>query len=898
MGKRLILACVLCFLLAGCGSGNNSPDPGSDQKRFLPEELRDPVAPEGIDSELFDRLVSELQRVVLEEMRNGSATAQDEMSAVQLNWMDESSSLRFRHRMRGDYDNNGEVNISDITPIAQYFGQSGPFDEDSPQAVVDGDGNGEINIADVTPIGVNFGRLITGYQIFTSNDLDEFELPAIQLPAVQSLALSDGDETEAGLVIFNVEVFPDSPGHFFWVRPSDGEELGVASNIAGPGKPPEAVLSVRPWIGEPHGADFNGGSSTSPLGLLLSYEFDVDDDGVFDISGPDPTVSSPLPGLGNYVARMRVTDENGTMASVRRQYSIMEIQGGVGEMGMYGGEMMLGDVKLSARPGALLGDVNIMVEETSLPDGLPDSFTTGGPACRVELSDEDLLNAPLLLELPYDDSGFGDEETIGVLYFDEQSGWLPTTLIHRDVELNRIQVDTRRFGTFVVGWFDPSLIIGILQSSLPFDPELHGWNINNFGNYFAPGGNCLGMSGYCQWFYTEGPPQILNGKYSSAGGNPVSIAHLTSARSHLAQSQAWAFNYWDGQMASDEALVGLMMKIYLSVFEDPLILLLGVNGSGRHACVFYDYDDTGFTFYDVNSKDNEQFLPFDGNTGFGTYGSYNSFGFVGMASLGRAEDFNHLTTEAENGFILSQDIQLTSPGQGQVVSGGSVNVTGNLLSGLNGQSEVIAYVNGMLNTIPVDSGFFSGSVPISTGDNTIIIMAGTMSQSDFKRNGATVIRSVSGITSLNKVAFYNNWQLNDSDIDIYVLEPGGQAVWPGNKVSKNLLRMSMDNRTGYGPEVVSIQPDNDGQVLSGEYLVRVHYRGYNGDQSMPVVGRVTIVLNEGTQDVMQKVIPYVLQSPNPDNIAPDGEGPDWVDIASVDVENGVVTLLGPAAGMQ
>ena len=268
---------------------------------------------------------------------------------------------------------------------------------------------------------------------------------------------------------------------------------------------------------------------------------------------------------------------------------------------------------------------------------------------------------------------------------------------------------------------------------------------------------------------------------------------------------------------------------------------------------------------------------------------------VGLPSLGRAEDFNQLTDEAESGFALSQDIALTSPVPDQLVAGDTVSVTGNLLSGLNGQSEVIAYVNGVLYTLPVASGFFNGSVPVSTGENTIILMAGTMSQSDWKRNGATLVRNVSGIIALNKVAFYNCWAKNQSDLDLYVIEPQGEAVWSQRQRSKSLLSMVMDNESGYGPEAIMLKPDNDGQVLPGQYLVRVHYRADLGGftPTGPVVGRVTVVLNEGSEDMQLYAIPYELKVSNPDNISPDGEGDDWADIALIDVANGVVTPLTP-----
>jgi len=76
--------------------------------------------------------------------------------------------LAWTEKNIGDYDNNGEVTISDLTPIALLYGQQVATAQDPVWAgLVDGDGNGEINSADITPIGVNFGNQVAGYAVYT-----------------------------------------------------------------------------------------------------------------------------------------------------------------------------------------------------------------------------------------------------------------------------------------------------------------------------------------------------------------------------------------------------------------------------------------------------------------------------------------------------------------------------------------------------------------------------------------------------------------------------------------------------------------------------------------------------------------------------------------------------------
>jgi len=81
-----------------------------------------------------------------------------------------SADLRWTEKNIGDYDNNSEVNLADITPIGQLFRQSKATAADPIWVgMVDGDNNGVINLADITPVGANFGNKLSGYTLFTDN---------------------------------------------------------------------------------------------------------------------------------------------------------------------------------------------------------------------------------------------------------------------------------------------------------------------------------------------------------------------------------------------------------------------------------------------------------------------------------------------------------------------------------------------------------------------------------------------------------------------------------------------------------------------------------------------------------------------------------------------------------
>ena len=62
-----------------------------------------------------------------------------------------ASELKWGYYSNGDYDQNSEVNVADLTPLAIHFMESAlpfKFQPNTIQAVIDGDDNGEINLAD------------------------------------------------------------------------------------------------------------------------------------------------------------------------------------------------------------------------------------------------------------------------------------------------------------------------------------------------------------------------------------------------------------------------------------------------------------------------------------------------------------------------------------------------------------------------------------------------------------------------------------------------------------------------------------------------------------------------------------------------------------------------------
>jgi len=123
----------------------------------------------------FDEQVTDLQATV-----NGT-------------WVD----LTWSERNIGDYDNSGQVEIADITPIAIHYGagtETPPQALTPEEALADGSGNGEVGIEDITPIAISYGRRLDGYDVF-----------ALEIPSLST------DVTEDDFATASLFTDPDNP---------------------------------------------------------------------------------------------------------------------------------------------------------------------------------------------------------------------------------------------------------------------------------------------------------------------------------------------------------------------------------------------------------------------------------------------------------------------------------------------------------------------------------------------------------------------------------------------------------------------------------------------------------------------------------------------------------------
>ena len=252
-----VVTCTFALVLSTCGGHQRVAPPFQPvTDASLDDALTELDAypcPDGVDAELFAELKDALAAGLTTNNQKPTTArfacappAGDENRVTDLAITDNGGgnyTLSWHYRNLGDYDQNGTVGISDITPIAMHYSETydREMEPDCLLAVIDGSANSVIEIADITPIAMNYGVSCAGYRVQGQTAPGSWtDIYSVQF------SLS---HTEAGRLQFSYDL--GAPARdFYRVVPYDASGLeGIRSTVA-----PETASQPPNILGlSPHG---------------------------------------------------------------------------------------------------------------------------------------------------------------------------------------------------------------------------------------------------------------------------------------------------------------------------------------------------------------------------------------------------------------------------------------------------------------------------------------------------------------------------------------------------------------------------------------------------------------------------------------------------------------------
>jgi hypothetical protein len=344
------------LLLASCSSASrlglshNGTDSGTAPLLSDTAELPEPARLEGL-------LLAELQRLGKSSERSAQVAVgmggtvfnlQAHLIDADENDEGESVNLSWSYRNDGDYDQNGQVTVSDLTPLAQFWQKQAIYDDPAihggidywpsgqpladgavaPGALpaagsgadnwriaqVDGDSNGLVSLSDITPIAIAFGASVTSYEILRREEGTE------EYSTLASLELPSAGAGRPLTLVYNDPLNVEDRGRLweYVVQPFDGisSESGPQSNAAlavfgDDNIYPLAQMLADPTEGTiPLTVQFSALTEAAPLGSIINHEWDLDGDGNYELeTGTDTLAEYTYDHSGVYIARLRATDD-------------------------------------------------------------------------------------------------------------------------------------------------------------------------------------------------------------------------------------------------------------------------------------------------------------------------------------------------------------------------------------------------------------------------------------------------------------------------------------------------------------------------------------------------------------------------------------------------------------
>jgi uncharacterized protein YfaP (DUF2135 family) len=254
--------------------------------------------------------------------------------------------------------------------------------------------------------------------------------------------------------------------------------------------------------------------------------------------------------------------------------------------------------------------------------------------------------------------------------------------------------------------------------------------------------------------------------------------------------------------------------------------------------------------------------------------------------LNLTEPYSSILADAKEDFHSSADATITidSHDSGEEIDERRTNLYGTIESGQVAITKFQVLVNSNLFSQEVfaDIGYdgdFYIEIPVDAGVNHLqFVTNGLDSDSNLitlPNNMATEDFTLVGAFDYSVILITLTWDREDTDVDLYVIDPTGDASWYSDKYTNDGGELDIDITSGFGPEHWTLDT-NDTIRWSEDYVVRLHY--FSDHDNGPTNYTVSVMMYEGTDREFSTSYTGNLSANDSDNDDPGDVGADWRDI--------------------
>jgi len=594
--------------------------------------------------------------------------------------------------------------------------------------------------------------------------------------------------------------------------------------------------------------------------------------------------------------------DTSTASEFTKQEEVIEISETIGESGgiiNFTSQQLGGDVIVEVPPGSFSSSQTVSVGYAS---GLfkVNSGDSMENALVINCSEETLFKNPLKITVKIPESF---ENDVPIPYYIDDEGKFHLCQI--------ISID-RENRTFTFLTYHASIFTWVFEQlftnnrvSTDFKPSIDGFQIDNLGSTYNPGGECFGMTSWALWWFEN--HSSFYGKYMFNVNPTTKGQDVIATRAHISISQKWASFYTaivaQQQGVSDDVQFVSIRNAIKNTKNPVLIYLWQSAGNAAHSVLAIAGDDDNIDIYDPNDHGNNNSIDFDTVAKeWINYGNYDGIVYSGDGSLSLTEDFKYIKEDADNNFNSSTaaQIEITSHQTDQTIEENVITLLGNIESAeiaVNNLDIVVNRTTHYKQAISINSSTGEFSVPITlrSGENVIdfITRGDNSSGTSIPVNNNYVTKNfvINVDVPYHKFLVTLTWD-QAVDLDLYVSDPTGEYSCYFSKGTSSGGFLDYDNTSGYGPEHWELL-STDVIQYNQPYEFRVHY--YSG--SPPTNYTVTILVDEGQPNERTHTFRGTLSTSDVDNDGVNDTGSDWANVTTISIPNLSAASFSPRSNI-